>query len=68
MGRRAGVAGDPRGAAFTNDFVRNRLWSDGGWESARLTESEVEGAFDATIIAQGADTIHKCVTNYLYRD
>jgi hypothetical protein len=66
MGRRVGVAGDPRGAAFTNDFVRNRLWSDGGWESARLTESEVEGAFDATIIAQGADTIHKCVTNYLY--
>jgi hypothetical protein len=27
MGRRVGVAGDPGGAAFANDFVRNRLWN-----------------------------------------
>ncbi len=66
MGRRAGVAGDQHGAAFTNDFVRNRLWSNGGWESDRLNEREVETAFEETIQAQGGDTVHKCVTNYLY--
>lgn len=66
MGRRVGVAGNAQGAAFTNDFIRNRLWNNGGWQSARLTEAEVETAFNATIQAQGADTVHKCVTNYLY--
>jgi hypothetical protein len=66
MGRRVGVAGDERGAAFANDYVRNRLWNNGGWESGRLTDTEVENAFDATVQAQGADTVHKCVTNYVY--
>jgi len=66
MGRRVGVAGDPLGAAFTNDFVRNHLWNSGGWESGRLTEQEVERAFEATIQATGADTVHKCMTNYVF--
>jgi hypothetical protein len=66
MGRRIGVAGDPKGAAFTNDFVRIRLWNKGGWETARLTEAEVEAAFSTTVEARGSDTVHKCVTNYLY--
>jgi|SRR5579862_6862607 len=66
MGSRVGVAGDPRGAAFTNDYVRNRLWHNGGWETDRLNDREVERSFDATVQAQGADTVHKCVTNYVY--
>jgi hypothetical protein len=66
MGTRVGVAGDPKGAAFTNDFVRSRLWHGGGWQSTRLTEADVERAFDASVIAAGADTVHKCMTNYLY--
>jgi hypothetical protein len=66
LGRRLGKAGDPRGAAFTNDFVRNRLWNSGGWESGQLTEWEVERAFKATIQATGAYTVHKCMTNYVF--
>ncbi|HLH50311.1 MAG TPA: hypothetical protein VKV96_13300, partial [Roseiarcus sp.] len=66
MGRRVGVAGDQNGAAFTNDFVRNQLWDKGGWQSASLNEASVESAFEKTIRARGDDTVHKCVTNYLY--
>ena len=66
MGRRVGVAGDPRGAGFANDFVRNHLWRDGGWQSGSLNDAEIERAFEATMQAEGADTVHKCVTNYLY--
>ena len=66
MGRRVGVAGDPHGAGFTHEFVRNRLWQDGGWRSELLNDREVELAFDATIQAEGEDTVHKCVTNYLF--
>ena len=67
MGRRVGVAGDERGAAFTNDYVRNRLWNNGGWENRRLTDTEVENSFSTTVHAQkNSDTVHKCVTNYVY--
>jgi hypothetical protein len=66
MGRRVGVAGDSHGAAFTNNFVRNRLWEDGGWRSERLSEGTVESAFEETILAQGGDTVHKCMTNYVF--
>jgi hypothetical protein len=66
MGNRNGVAGDARGAAFTGDFVRNRLWNNGGWESNRLNDIEIESSFQATIQAQGDDTVHKCTTNYHY--
>ncbi len=65
-GRRVGVAGNADGAAFTNYFVRNHLWRGGGWQSSALREEEVEQVFSAVIIAQGDDTVHKCVTNYLY--
>jgi HNH endonuclease len=66
MGLRVGVAGDSRGAAFTNEFVRTRLWNDGGWQSKRLREREVERAFERTVVAQASGTVHKCMTNYLY--
>jgi hypothetical protein len=66
-GRRlGGLAGTPNGAAFTNDFVRNHLWKNGGWETSHVTDSQVEAAFTATIQAEGDDTVHKCTTNYLY--
>lgn len=66
LGKRVGVAGNEKGAAFARHFVTNRLWDSGGWVSARLTESETEADFVNTIDAQGDDTVHKCVTNYLY--
>jgi hypothetical protein len=66
MGRRVAVAGDRKGAAFTNNFVRNRLWVSGGWEASKLNDVEVEASFQGTIAADGDDTVHKCVTNYLY--
>lgn len=66
QGKRIGVAGEPAGAAFTNEFVRTRLWDGGGWRSDRLTDDEVERSFDKTIIAEGDDTVHKCMTNYVY--
>lgn len=61
MGRRIGASSG--GAAFTNDFVRGHLWRNGGWEAAQLDERVIESAFNATIAATGADTVHKCVTN-----
>jgi hypothetical protein len=66
MGRRLGVAGDARGAGFAREFVISRLWERAGWNSASLTERTVETAFNASIIATGLDTVHKCVTNYLF--
>jgi hypothetical protein len=66
MGARTGTAGTAEGAAFTNEFVRNRLWNNGGWEQERLTVQEIETAFSATVRAAGNDTVHKCMTNYMY--
>jgi len=65
MGLRRGVAGTALGASFTNEFVRDHLWRNGGWASARLTEQQVEAAFTKTIQGQ-QDSIHKCMTNYVY--
>lgn len=66
MGRRVGTAGDSRGARFANEFVCNQLWNGGGWSSAALTDTNVEAAFTGSIIAAGDDTVHKCVTNYMF--
>jgi hypothetical protein len=65
MGRRVGVAGDPHGAEFANEFVRVQLWNNGGWARSQLTEQVVEATF-ATSVQATADTIHKCMTNYLF--
>ncbi|SPP91997.1 HNH endonuclease [Bradyrhizobium vignae] len=66
MGSRIGVAGTAHGAGFTNEFVRTRLWNNGGWARRRLTEQEIERAFENTVSAEGDDTAHKCMTNYNY--
>lgn len=67
MGQRlGGNAGTSDGAAFANRYVREVLWQGGGWRTAMLAPERVEEAFDRTILAQGADTVHKCVTNYLF--
>jgi hypothetical protein len=66
MGRRIGTAGDSKGAGFCNEFVRTTLWNNGGWERSNLADPIVERSFNATVIATGADTIHKCITNYLF--
>lgn len=66
MGRRIGTAGDSKGAGFCNEFVRTTLWNNGGWERSQLADNVVERSFGATVVATGADTVHKCVTNYLF--
>lgn len=67
MGQRlGGNAGTSDGAAFANRYVREVLWQGGGWRTAMLAPEQVEEAFDRTILAQGIDTVHKCVTNYLF--
>jgi hypothetical protein len=66
MGRRNGIAGDPKGAGFANEFVCSQLWVTGGWVSANLTDAKVEAAFNSSIIATGSDTVHKCMTNYMF--
>jgi hypothetical protein len=66
-GRRSGVNGDAHGAAFTTEYVRNVLWDPhGGWAASRLNDAAIEASFRTTITVQGADTLHKCTTNYSY--
>jgi len=66
MGRRLGVNGDPKGAAYANEFVKGRLWEAGGWQKSRLSDSEIESSFRTTVNAKTPVTLHKCVTNYFH--
>jgi hypothetical protein len=66
VGTRLGNAGTPSGADFANGYVRSQLWEDDGWKTSNLTEDKVEKYFAKAIKVRGKDTLHKCVTNYLY--
>ena len=64
LGERTGVAGHPNEAAYLNDYARNDLWVDDGWRRPAVDTANIEKVFDASLIAEGSDTIHKCATNY----
>ncbi|MFI4974454.1 MAG: HNH endonuclease [Caulobacterales bacterium] len=66
LGTRRGTAGHRDEAAFLNEYVREHLWSNGGWRRSALREDEIESAFVDTMAVEGSDTAHKCMTNYRF--
>jgi hypothetical protein len=55
----------PRPAMWANEFVRDKLWSNGAWHRAALAEEEIDPFLSERLDAQ-PDVRTKCRTNYVY--
>jgi hypothetical protein len=66
VGERAGhTNGRREGAAFANDYARNRLWNGAGWSLAQTAIEPIKKRFNETVIvtAENGDA-GKTATNY----
>lgn len=64
-GVRAGYrTGDPAGAAFANDYVRNTLWQGQGWDRSKARIESIKERFNESIIVTGKGDATKSSTNY----